>query len=138
MAYTSKTIAHSKRQKGTNCNRCGCMGEYTYMDEQFIMSDPIDKKALLADRTCHCATCWFNGGCETVAERAQRIYYYEMLEEILEDFEPARAADLFIENKRRIKFYIDWADPEIQQVVKDTDSTLKIAVKSCTGINNFP
>ena len=127
MSYTLKALNEVKNNEVTHCIKCGCMGEYKNDEgEYFILtgtSAVVEKSALTSDRTCHCATCWLNGGCESLVERSNRIYLSELTREVLEKgFEPAKNADKELEN-------LSENDKEYVAIVERTDSELKQELK---------
>lgn len=107
----------------TYCIKCNCMGDYMTSDgEYFILSgdESLDKKALSADRSCHCATCWHNGGCETVRERTDRICFHQIKCELLKNgFLAAKKADDALEI-----IGADMSDLNVQNVVFEAEGEI--------------
>ena len=109
----------------TYCIKCSCMGNFKSSEgEYFIVSndEKLEPGALTADRTCHCATCW--QGCETLAERTERICFYEMKSELLKNgFIAAKKADECLET-----IGADWSHPDVQSVVLEAETAIMHAV----------
>ena len=98
MSYTSKILKDLKKYQETFCIKCECMGEFKSDEGEFFIvsgqTEPLDSKLLTSDRSCHCATCWLNGGCETMQQRTDRIYRADLAAQVLlQGFKAAMDAD---------------------------------------------
>ena len=125
MAYTKMALKTSEELLQTYCIRCSCMGNFKGPNgEHFIVSndDKLEPEALTADRICHCATCW--QGCETLAERTERICFYGIKSDLLRDgFAAAKKADESLES-----LGTDWSRPDVQHVVLEAETAITHAI----------
>ena len=85
--------------------------------------EPLDSNVLTSERSCHCATCWLNGGCETMQQRSDRIYRADITAEVLlQGFKPALDADIAIDDLLR-QTGVDNSD-KIDIVTRETNLKL--------------
>jgi hypothetical protein len=127
MSYTTKVLEDVKKYQKTFCIKCECMGEFKSDEgEFFIVSghpEPLDSNVLTSERSCHCATCWLNGGCETMQQRSDRIYRADITAEVLlQGFKPALDADIAIDDLLR-QTGVDNSD-KIDIVTRETNLKL--------------
>ena len=133
MSYTSKALEDVKKYQKTFCIKCECMGEFKSDEGEFFIvsgqTEPLDSKLLTSDRSCHCATCWLNGGCETMQQRAARIYKSDITAEVLlQGFKPALDADSAIDTLLK-ETGVDNTD-KIQTITRETNDRLNEKVNS--------
>jgi len=140
MAYTERALALATANQTTSCIKCECLGEFMAdSGEFFIMTGatlPLDKDALTSERTCHCATCYRNGGCETLDDRTMRICMNQVECSLLKQpFEPATAADKEIQELTANSFRdgygdgsVNWENPRVKFIIQTADDALKAMV----------